>query len=151
MSYLIQQAVAGANQYDGTAARGLVTWTAASGSAIAVSSLNNDETVVITALALETEEAIPAIFAFFAMPGGTTLQRATIVRPTVAGSTTAQAARGFAMLGCGLYVPRNSMGTSGTGGGALWNLIVTTTGKTQDANLIVEFTVGLKPGKMPNR
>ncbi len=145
MSYLVQQPVAGATQYDGTTVgRGLLDWTTVTGSQIAISQSNVDETVVITSLALETEEAIPAIFCFFQLPGGTLLQRFTIVRPTVSGSTTAQAARGFALLGCGLYVPRSSSGT-------LWQLRLTTTGKTQDANFLVEFTQGLKPGKMPNR
>lgn len=153
---IIEQLVAGATQFTGAGNAGLINWNAGGSPANAlmpVSSTNLDETIVITTLALETEELIPEFFIRFSAPGeniATTLRRATILRPRVTNSLTPQPTAGFAFEGCGIFVPRQPSTLGGTQAGLMWNLVLTTTGKTLDANLIVEFTVGVKPGKIPN-
>lgn len=158
---IIEQLVAGGAQFTGTGNAGLVDWnTGGTAGALCGIGTNVDETIVIQSLALETEELIPEIFCRFSAPGeniATTLRRVTILRPRTTGTITAQPTAGFSFAGCGIYVPRwttvgGVVGAAAIGANAgIWNLVLTTVGKTLDARLIVEFTKGVKPGKIPQR
>lgn len=136
--YTIEQPVAGATQYDGTAGRGLVTF----------SDLNlpdNDFTTIayVTIVALEApiSQSI-GIDCFLMYPGetpATTLRRVTILRPQASGASSPQP--GFSKGGCMIPVPRRTDASPF----ATWQLVLITTGKSADCNFVVSYTRGPAP------
>lgn len=136
---IVEQTVTAGNQFTGTAGAGLVTFTN-----LPVPADNPDAAVVVETIALETDERIPELFCRFLAPGVAlaSLRRVTVIRPLNAGA--AEPTQGFSKLGCGIYVPRTSSG-------ALYSLVLTTTGKTQDAVFTVEYSTGWRPGLIPNK
>lgn len=124
------QPLAGAVNFDGTAGRGLITFTD-----LALTVNSENQVPVLVGVGLETRGvSVLTIDCFLkvAADGVTTFNRITV--------RTLAAQNGFALHGCYIPVPRLVVGALGVF--TPWELILITTGKTANANFVASYQIG---------